>query len=277
MRPQALVLDIDGVLRVGGVALPGASALLSHLEKSDFPYHIITNHPFLDLELKLCELARQGLAVKRERISGAADPMGELIQGLKLKSRRVYATCCEEAGPFFSRLGLEVDNGVPPEELGAIILLDDDHGWTMDRVAHVFNMLLRVPSLPLIVPNCDMMFPQRPGWLMLTSGAVAKWLTDLCALRGVTVSPIHLGKPFPPLFRMAERLIRTEWPEVKKEGIFMVGDSLESDIKGAIAVGWGSILLCTGNTFSAQHESDSVATVKCRDISGLMEHMGWQA
>lgn len=244
-RPRALALDVDGVLRSGRRALPGAVGFLRQLEVSGMPWCVMTNCPFLDREVKAAELRSVGLPVPPSRLIGAADPLGEVLAGLQLRSATVYSQGVEPPGDYLRQFGLEVDVAAAAQELGAIILFDDDFGWTLPRIAEVYNLLRKCPELPLIVPNPDQVFPHE-GELMPTSGSIARWLQGLCRLHDLHIDPIYLGKPYPPMYRRAEALLKGMDGSLKAGQIAMIGDSLFSDMAGAQRAGWLTGWMQTG-------------------------------
>ena len=85
---------------------------------------------------------------------------------------------------------------------------------------------------PLVTPNVDPRLPIENGDFLPGCGAI---VAAVSAAAGV--APIVVGKPEPPLFRIAlERL------GVGAAEAAMVGDSVESDVAGGRRVGMRTVL-----------------------------------
>ena len=92
--------------------------------------------------------------------------------------------------------------------------------------------LLLAGGAPLVTPNVDPRLPIEGGEFLPGCGAIVAAVAVAAGVR-----PIVVGKPEPPLFRMAlERMA------VPPATAAMVGDSIPSDIRGAKAVGMLTVL-----------------------------------
>jgi 4-nitrophenyl phosphatase len=85
---------------------------------------------------------------------------------------------------------------------------------------------------PLVTPNVDPRLPLEDGDFLPGCGAI---VAAVAAAAGVV--PHVVGKPQPPLFRMALRRLG-----VAPHAAAMVGDSVVSDVAGARAVGMRTVL-----------------------------------
>ena len=92
---------------------------------------------------------------------------------------------------------------------------------------------------PLVTPNVDPRLPLADGDFLPGCGAI---VAAVAAAAGVT--PVVVGKPEPPLFRMALRRLGLAPHEAA-----MVGDSTASDVAGGRAAGMRTVF--------AAHESGS--------------------
>ena len=168
---RAIVFDSDGVITVNREGLPGAAALFRALNRDGFPYRVITNASIIDRQAKAGAYAKAGVAVEAERITGAAAPLARYLQDHPLPAgTRVWAVGREDPAELLSAYGLVLDPEVAPGDCGAVILFDDDFAWDTTRIAHVANLLLQNPDIPLIVPNPDVSYPLKPGYFFPTSG-----------------------------------------------------------------------------------------------------------
>ena len=107
-------------------------------------------------------------------------------------------------------------------------------------------------TLRLVCPNPDLVYP-TPGGFGIASGAVALILEAALALRYPQEPPrfTRLGKPFAPIFEEALRRSGTR-------DMVMIGDQLETDIRGARAFGLDAVLVTTGISSAATMPPDDV-------------------
>jgi len=134
-------------------------------------------------------------------------------------------------------------------------------GWDRD----VTYAKLRTASLliqrgaRLVATNADPSFPAPEGFWP-GAGALLAVLTTTSGVEAEVV-----GKPHPPLLLTALRRTGGEHPLV-------IGDRLETDIAGALALGWDSLLVLSGVTTREQAEgSPFAATFVAPDVSALLE------
>jgi len=245
VTPEVLVFDSDGVIASGGILLPHAIDLFDKLEKDHFPFYVLTNNPFLDPKAKSLSYKKLGLNISENQIVGAAHPLNHSLSKIKKTHSKVFAIGIENPESLLQKHGFQIDN--QSNNIDAILLLDDDEKWDANLVSYLLNLLIHNPQLPLIVPNPDLVFPDKPNNLFLTSGSWAHLLVHLCSQKGLDISPIYLGKPYTPIYECLIEQMKADSLFPKKESIFMLGDSPATDISGANQQGWTSILIQTGN------------------------------
>ena len=96
---------------------------------------------------------------------------------------------------------------------------------------------------PVVIANPDLVSP-RVGGFKREPGAFA--VENYSLLQPYLQ---FIGKPFPEIFETLQNRI----PNTPKERIVLCGDSLHTDILGANAFGWKSILV-TDHGFFANHD-----------------------
>lgn len=274
---KALVIDIDGVLKRGPHILPGALDLLSVLDQHAFPYRLLTNDPSIDRVAKIAELRSVGLPVSHGQVISSADPLGDHVLGMQSRPRRVFAVSRDDAADYLAPFDITVDNRAGADQLDAVIFFDDDVRWDMARITHLFNLFLERPQLPWIVCNPDYVYPIGSGHFSPTTGAVVKWLVDLCALKDVAVSPTFLGKPFAPVFATTMKELQRDDSTIEPQDVLMLGDTPASDIVGANRAGWRSCLVLTGNHRYGRTGSDAVPSCTFDDLPAFLVEFGRQS
>lgn len=242
-RHAGVLLDAYGVLVNLDGALPGAATLIRHLNLTGQPYLVVSN-----TAARLPESAAQryrtfGLDLDPERIltSGlllAQPPVREQVAGLR----------CLVLGPPDSREYVIRAGGLPVtwEEDFQVLVLADQAGFpfleAMDQIlSRLFTYRDTGREVPLLLPNPDLIYPTGAGY-GITAGSVALVLEAALEQRypGQPGNRFQrLGKPFPELFALAARRLGTR-------DLVMLGDQLETDIRGARDYGIAAALVSGG-------------------------------
>ena len=116
------------------------------------------------------------------------------------------------------------------------------------------------PEGPLIATNADPTYPVAGGALWPGAGAIVAAVA-VAADRTAEV----MGKPAAPMYRAAARRAGSSNPLV-------VGDRIDTDIAGAVALGWPSLLVLSGVTSRADlAASQTRPSYVGDDVSALLE------
>lgn len=242
-RYDVLLLDAYGVLVNSEGAIPGAVELITLLNRLAKPYFLVSNTTGHLPQHASARYRSFGLELKPERILTA----GLLIKPY-FEAHGYQGLRCAVLGPDDSFRYVE-DAGarpVSPFEDFDLVLIGDQVGFPfLDGVDAVLSRLIEKfdgdRTVPLILPNPDLIFPKASGFGM-TSGAVALILEAALKQRYPDrddVAFAHLGKPQPGLFEEAVRRAGTR-------NAVMIGDQVETDIRGASAAGLDSALVAGG-------------------------------
>jgi len=221
-----VILDLDGVVYVGGEAIPGAGDTLSTLERRGYTIVFATNNSTrTPAEVAEHIEATVGVPVHPEQIvtSGVA-----------------AATLADEGdGPAFvlgeSGLaetlrsgGLEITDD--PNRVGCVFV-GLDWGLSYERLRDATTAVLA--GARFIATNLDVTFP-TPAGLWPGAGAIA---AAVAAATGR--DPEVAGKPHEAMRRAVSAKLGTG-------PTWMVGDRPETDIAFGAAAGWSTVLVLTG-------------------------------
>ena len=222
--------------------MPGAAAFIAALNARAKPYYIVTN----DASKLPATAARRyrgfGLAIDEARVITSGQLLGDHFARAGLAGAR-----CVVLGPEDSVAYVECAGGRPvsPVEPFDVLVVADESGFPfLETVDAVLSALFRAfdagRTVHLVCPNPDLVYPSAAGF-GIASGSVAGMLEAALALRyprrGVRFT--RLGKPYPAIFEEALRRSGTR-------DMVMVGDQLETDIRGARAFGIDAVLVMTG-------------------------------
>jgi HAD superfamily hydrolase (TIGR01459 family) len=130
---------------------------------------------------------------------------------------------------------------VPIENADYVVcsgLFDDTTEKPEDYDAIIATMLAR--KLPMICANPDIVV-ERGHHLVYCAGAIA----DRYAAKGGEV--IYAGKPYRPIYEQAIRAARhAGGKEVEQSRVLAIGDSIRTDLKGAVAFGIDCLFVTAG-------------------------------
>ncbi|MFK7940905.1 MAG: HAD-IIA family hydrolase [Roseovarius sp.] len=234
-QASAFVFDAFGVLNVGNTLIKGADQRVDQLRGLGCQIRILTNAASYD---------RRG-AVEKFRTLGLSIQPDEIIT-----SRDAALACLTPglwggiAAPEDAMGDLPYDVlrlGDDPAQYDAVdgFLFLSSSGWTSARQALLQTSLQR-NDRPVIIANADLVAPRDDGF-SLEPGHFGHLLVD----RGQT-QVRFFGKPFPEVYDLVE----TSLNGIPPERVIMCGDTLHTDILGAMARGWRTVLVTQDGLFA---------------------------
>jgi HAD superfamily hydrolase (TIGR01450 family) len=245
-RYAVLLLDAYGVLVHTSGALDGAAELIAELNRIEKPYYILTNDASRLPETSAARFQRYGLGIEPDRIISS----GQLIEGY-FRTHQLEGARCVVLGPADSVRFVEMAGGrvVSPDQDFDVLVICDEGGFrfleTIDTVlSALFQKFSRREEIHLVLPNPDLIYPKSDHGFGITSGSIGLVLEAALRMRYPDRTDLRftrLGKPHASIFREALRRSGTQ-------DVVMIGDQLETDIRGANDMGIDSVLVGTGVT-----------------------------
>jgi HAD superfamily hydrolase (TIGR01458 family) len=227
-RVDGLLLDIDGVLAVSWIALPGAVEALASLRNDGIAFRLITNtttHSRKDLAATLRDA---GFDVDREEIVTAVTATAAYLRHYHA-DRRVFVLT--DGDPSDDLEGIKLVEA--PEDADVLVLGGASDAFTYDTLNRIFRRVF--DGAPLVGMHRNLFWKTAEGW-ELDGGAYVEALETAAG-----VSATICGKPAPAFFEAALRLLGIPAPNVA-----MVGDDIVNDVEGARAAGLAGVLVRTG-------------------------------
>ena len=251
------MLDLDGVVYVGGDAVPGAPGHLGAVRDAGMRLAFITNNaarPPAEVAEHLREL---GVDADESDVVTSAQAAARLLAerfGAGARVALLGAAGLEEA---LRAADLEP---VPVHDDGAGAIVSGygpDVPWR-----DIMEAAVRIKDgLPWVASNTDRSLP-TPYGVAPGHGVLVETLSSFSG-----VEPVVAGKPERPLLDETVRRVGGERP-------LMVGDRLDTDILGARDAGLDSLLVLTGVTGLAELVAagkDERPTYLAPDLGGLRE------
>lgn len=226
---DAALFDLDGVLYLGPLAVPGAVAALQELDRSQVRLIYVTNNAAREAQVVIDQLRSLGYAADEHNVLTSAQVAADgLVEELPVGSRVLCAGSPNLAG-LLERGGFEVVYSADDEPDAVIQGYHPKLDWRMlDEVALAVQRGAR-----WFATNDDASRPTDRGLVPGVGGAIS-------VIRLVVdAEPTIFGKPHPPMLREAIRRSAASRP-------IFCGDRLDTDISGANGAGIDSLLVFTG-------------------------------
>ena len=244
-RYSALLFDAYGVLSYTVGALPGAVDLINRLNEMGKPYYVLTNDSSALPENRAARYRKVGLNVDSERLITS----GSLLKGYftehGLRGARCVVLGTEDSAEYVRLAGGAVVSAADGFD---VVVVGDQSGFPFVQgvnavLSALFRMIDAGDAPRLVLPNPDLVYPNDVGFGM-ASGSVALIIEAALRQRYPKREELEferLGKPNEAIFEEAVKLTGTR-------DMVMLGDTLETDIRGANAFGIDSVLVAGGVT-----------------------------
>lgn len=262
MTKHGYLIDMDGVLYRGATLIPGADSFIKQLLKRDIPFRFLTNNSQrtrLDVATKL---ARLGIDVGEEHIFTCAMATARFLAQQKPAGT---AFVIGEGG----LLTALHQNG--------IAIVDHDPDYVIVGEGRTFNLELVELAVQMILngaklfatnpdPNC----PTQNGGMRPGCGALVATLEVATGIKAFSV-----GKPSPIMMRAARKEIG-----LMTDQTTMIGDTMETDILGAVQLGFHAVLVLSGGAKREDlvryaYRPDLIVT-SLAELLELLEESSWQ-
>ncbi|QTN32675.1 HAD family hydrolase [Akkermansiaceae bacterium] len=229
MKDIGFLLDMDGVIYSGTRLIPGAANFIAKLRNHRIPYRFLTNNS---------QRARRDVALKLRRLGIEAEP--DDVFTCAMATARFLAS--QKAGGTAYVIG---ENGLANAlHVNGYTVVDDDADYVVvgEGRTLTFEMIERGVRLVergarLIATNLDPSCPTESG-IRPGCGAIVAMIEKATGVKAFSV-----GKPSPVMMRAARKEMG-----LSSEQTVMVGDTMETDILGAVQLGYRSVLVLSGGT-----------------------------
>ena len=244
-RYSALLFDAYGVLSYTVGALPGAVELINRLNETGKPYYVLTNDSSALPENRAARYRKVGLNVDSERLITSGSLLKGYFSEHGLSGARCVVLGTEDSAEYVRLAGGAVVSAADGFD---VVVVGDQSGFPFVQgvnavLSALFRMIDAGDAPRLVLPNPDLVYPNDVGFGM-ASGSVALIIEAALRQRYSGREELEferLGKPNVAIFEEALRRTGTR-------DMVMLGDTLETDIRGANAFGIDSVLVAGGVT-----------------------------
>jgi len=226
-----IVVDLDGVVYLGTVGVPGAADALVTLEQAGWHLVFATNNSTkTPLDVKIHIEERTGFRSRDAVVVTSAMAAAAWTAGDHRSALVVGEQAVSEA---LSDRGVDVVESGPAEA----VVVGLDRNITYETIA-IASHLIR-SGATFVATNTDATFP-TPDGPVPGAGSI---VSAIATASGTT--PVVCGKPETPMLDLVRSAVRGTQ-------VWVVGDRPETDIAMAIEAGWESVLVRTGITAPAE-------------------------
>ena len=224
LRPvRGLLLDLDGVVHIRGVALPGSLEAITKLRAARLPFKFVTNTTRRPLARIVADLAALGVDATREDVFTPAALARDFLRQRNLSP---FLVVHPELREDFRDL--------PSGTTEAVVVGDASEFFTYELLNEAYRKIL--DGAPFLALAKNRNFRDVDGELNLDVGAFIAGLEYASGREAIV-----LGKPSPMFFALALQGLGCA-----PEDVAMIGDDAEADVGGAMAAGLRGVLVRTG-------------------------------
>lgn len=254
---DGVFFDLDGVLYAGEAAIPHAVAGVRELGSGCAIGYLTNNASRSDVTVA-GHLARLGFPAAAEQVITSPQAAVRLLRDEVPAGSRILVIGGEGIVVELERAGFTVTRSATEHPAAVVQGFAPDVGWVQLAEA---SFALADGSVPWVATNTDWTIPVARGVAPGNGTLVAAVHSAVGRL------PVVAGKPEPTMFTLAAERLGVRRP-------IMVGDRLDTDIRGAKAAGMPAALVLTGidrtRAVLAARDGDRPDYL-LRDVRGLRE------
>lgn len=227
---RGFIFDLDGCVWTGDVLIPGAAEVLALLRSQGRALTFLTNNSRARAATLQAKLERLGIQAGVTEVLTPLEILGGVLDSHVGPGSRVLAI----GGPELEAAVVDHGHSLVPtgryREAQAVVV-GNDFDFSYERLTAASRAV--AGGAAFLTPNLDARLPLEGDDFLPGCGAIVEAVAAAAGVR-----PLVVGKPEPPLFELALARMR-----LTAAGAAMVGDSVDSDIRGARRVGLTAVLL----------------------------------
>ena len=220
---------MDGVIYSGSDSIKGAKEFIKELQEQNIPFLFMTNNSQRTPIDVINKLKPMDIHVTEENIYTSAMATAWFLSFMKPKGT---AYILGEGGLISS---LHENGYTMVTQDPDYVVIGEGRNFTLEMANNAVNMVLA--GAKLIATNLDPS-PKKEGWDNLGIKAIVRMIEEATGRRAFSVA-----KPSPVMMRAARKKIGMTTDET-----IVIGDTMDTDILGAIQMGYKTILTLSGVT-----------------------------
>lgn len=229
VRYDALFVDLDGVVYRGDDPLAHAAETIQRARRLGLRVLFLTNNSSKSPGQVVAKLSRIGVEASPDEVLTSGLATAAMLRREGWVGRSAFVIGERGVEEALVEAGVRLVEGEPERADLVVVGWDRQVDYAKLRMASV----LVERGARLVATNSDASYP-APDGLWPGAGAILAAVTTTTG-----AVPTVVGKPNRPLFEAAAEATRATTPLV-------VGDRLDTDVAGARAMGWDSLLVLSG-------------------------------
>jgi HAD superfamily hydrolase (TIGR01450 family) len=226
---DSLLLDLDGVVYLGSQAVSHAIESINAAQSQGLKIGYVTNNASRKPETIASQLADFGLMVQPDEVVGSARAAVKMLSERISMGAKVLVVGGEGLTSEVEAVGFEVVYAASDQPSAVIQGFSPEVGWK-----HLAEAAYAIQGGAIwIATNQDWTIP-REGGIAPGNGTLVSAVHT-----AVGILPDFAGKPFRPIFESAISQLNISRP-------LMIGDRLDTDIRGGVAFGIDTACVLTG-------------------------------
>lgn len=226
MTVKGLLIDLDGVLYVGGLPIQGACEAIADLTEKKVPFRCISNSTRKCRKTIASQVSAMGFVIPEEHIF--TPPQAAIAYMKETGKNHFHLLAAGDVDRDFAGAGLP-----DPKKADYVIIGDAGNVLTYSSLNDAFRLLMN--GADLIALEKDRYWMTHDG-LSLSAGPFVSALEFATGKQAIV-----MGKPSKTFFHLALRDMGLLPGEVA-----MIGDDIFTDVAGAQLAGMTGILVRTG-------------------------------
>jgi NagD protein len=229
MTKYGFLIDMDGVIYRGSELITGADRFVRRLLDLGLPFLFLTNNSQRTRRDVATKLGRMGIPVEERHIFTCAMATARFLARQK-PGGTAYVI---GEGGLLNALhtnGYSIVDHAPD-----YVVVGEGRAMTLEMLELAVRMILA--GAKLIATNLDPNCPTQNG-IRRGCGAIVSFLEAATGAKAFSV-----GKPSPVMMRAARKELGLTTSET-----IMIGDTMETDILGGVAMGYHTVLALSGGT-----------------------------
>ena len=227
---ELYVFDMDGTIYLGKIVFDFAIRFIQNLRSAGKRVLFFTNNASRSTDVYLDKLTRLGFSPTASEIMSSADVTVAYLHTYH-KDQTVYLIGTKQLEDQFRKEGIRLATG--KEDQVDVVVSSFDTELTYEKLDDGCRLIRG--GAAYLCTHPDFNCPTDTGF-MPDSGAIAALITA-----STGVSPRYLGKPYPEVVEMIERVTG-----IPREKTCIFGDRLYTDIALGAKNGVTSVLVLTG-------------------------------
>lgn len=254
-RHDALLVDLDGVVYRGDHPIPAAPGTFTELASLGVPVVFLTNNSSRPTRFVAQKLRSMGVPARPDDILSSAQATARLLQREGAGGSTAFVIGERGIREALEAVGVVLVDGSAGR--ADLVVVGWDRSADYDKLKTASLFVER--GARLIATNGDASYP-APDGMWPGAGAL---LAAVVTATGAT--PLVVGKPARPMFEAAAEAAGASRPLV-------VGDRLDTDVAGAVAMGWDSLLVMSGAARPADLVfADALPNHVAADVGALLD------